>query len=181
MFKLEEKTQILSAGEIELPTGEFDRIQYAAVRFHKGKTPKCWKDFSDDESNWASLPPEEARLMAEQLKNAILNEKVHDICLSFEPWGEDCFLSVDFDKGWAAILYNACDECAAAPCDPDRPDGLEDAPVDIGGQTPVPKMCGVEGLEKAAQIVLYFLETGKLSPETRWAVNMEGDLPWMFW
>lgn len=181
MFKLEEKTQILSAGEIELPTGEFDRIQYAAVRFHKGKTPKCWKDFSDDESNWASLPPEEARLMAEQLKNAILNEKVHDICLGFEPWGEDCFLSVDFDKGWAAILYNACDECAAAPCDPDRPDGLEDAPVDIGGQTPVPKMCGVEGLEKAAQIVLYFLETGKLSPETRWAVNMEGDLPWMFW
>ena len=119
--------------------------------------------------------------MAEQLKNAILNEKVHDICLSFEPWGEDCFLSVDFDKGWAAILYNACDECAAAPCDPDRPDGLEDAPVDIGGQTPVPKMCGVEGLEKAAQIVLYFLETGKLPPETRWAVNMEGDLPWMFW
>ena len=181
MFKLEEKTQILSAGEIELPTGEFDRIQYAAVRFHKGKTPKCWKDFSDDESNWASLPPEEARLMAEQLKNAILNEKVHDICLSFEPWGEDCFLSVDFDNGWAAILYNACDECAAAPCDPDRPDGLEDAPVDIGGQTPVPKMCGVEGLEKAAQIVLYFLETGKLPPETRWAVNMEGDLPWMFW
>ena len=181
MFKLEEKTQILSAGEIELPTGEFDRIQYAAVRFHKGKTPKCWKDFSDDESNWASLPPEEARLMAEQLKNAILNEKVHDICLRFEPWGEDCFLSVDFDKGWAAILYNACDECAAAPCDPDRPDGLEDAPVDIGGQTPVPKMCGVEGLEKAAQIVLYFLETGKLPPETRWAVNMEGDLPWMFW
>ena len=181
MFKLEKKTQILSAGEIELPTGEFDRIQYAAVRFHKGKTPKCWKDFSDDESNWASLPPEEARLMAEQLKNAILNEKVHDICLSFEPWGEDCFLSVDFDKGWAAILYNACDECAAAPCDPDRPDGLEDAPVDIGGQTPVPKMCGVEGLEKAAQIVLYFLETGKLPPETRWAVNMEGDLPWMFW
>ena len=181
MFKLEEKTQILNAGEIELSTGDFDRIQFVAVRFLKGKTPKLWKDFSNDESNWASLPPEEARLMAEQLKNAILNEKVYDICLSFEPWGEDCFLSVDFDKGWAAILYNACDECAAAPCDPDRPDGLEDAPVDIGGQTPVPKMCGVEGLEKAAHIGLYFLETGKLSPETRWAVNMEGDLPWMFW
>ena len=180
MFKLEEKTQILSAGEIELPTGEFDRIQHVSVRFLKGKTPKHWKDFSDDESNWASLPPEEARLMAEQLKNAILNEKVHDICLSFEPWGEDCFLSVDFDKGWAAILYNACDECAAAPCDPDRPDGLEDAPVDIGGQTPVPKMCAVERLEKAAQIVLCLLETGGLSAETKWAVNTEGGLPWEF-
>lgn len=181
MFKLEEKTQVLCAGEIELPTGEFDQVQYVSARFVKGKTPKRWKDFSDDESNWANLPPEEAQLMAEQLKNAILNGKVQDITLSFEPWGEDCFLSVDFDKGWAAILYNACDECAAAPCDPDRPDGLEDAPVDIGGQTPVPKLCGVEGLEKAARIVLYFLQTGKLSPETKWAVNMEGDLPWLFW
>ena len=181
MFKLEEKTQVLCAGEIELPTGEFDQVQYVSARFVKGKTPKRWKDFSDDESNWANLPPEEAQQMAEQLKNAILNGKVQDITLSFEPWGEDCFLSVDFDKGWAAILYNACDECAAAPCDPDRPDGLEDAPVDIGGQTPVPKLCGVEGLEKAARIVLYFLQTGKLSPETKWAVNMEGDLPWLFW
>ena len=181
MFKLEEKTQVLCAGEIELPTGEFDQVQYVAVRFEKGKTPKGWKDFSDDESNWANLPPEEVQQMAEQLKNAILNGKVQDITLSFEPWGEDCFLSVDFDKGWAAILYNACDECAAAPCDPDRPGGLEDAPVDIGGQTPVPKLCGVEGLEKAARIVLYFLQTGKLSPETKWAVNMEGDLPWLFW
>lgn len=181
MFKLEEKTQVLCAGEIELPTGEFDQVQYVSARFVKGKTPKRWKDFSDDESNWANLPPEEAQQMAEQLKNAILNGKVQDITLSFEPWGEDCFLSVDFDKGWAAILYNACDECAAAPCDPDRPGGLEDAPVDIGGQTPVPKLCGVEGLEKAARIVLYFLQTGKLSPETKWAVNMEGDLPWLFW
>ena len=181
MFKLEEGTQILAADQFALPTGEFDRIQHVSVRFLKGKTPKHWKDFSDDESNWASLPLEEAGLMAEQLKNAIINGKVHDLCLSFEPWGEDDFLSVDFDKGWAALLYNACDECAAAPCDPDRPGGLEDAPVDIGGQTPVPKMCGVEGLEKAARIVLYMLETGKLSPETKWAVNLEGDLPWLFW
>ena len=60
-------------------------------------------------------------------------------------------------------------------------DQLAPLPVDIGGQTPVPKLCGVEGLEKAARIVLYFLQTGKLSPETKWAVNMEGDLPWLFW
>ena len=157
MFKLEEGTRILAADQFALPTGEFDRIQHVSVRFLKGKTPKHWKDFSDDESNWASLPLEEAGLMAEQLKNAIIDGKVHDLCLSFEPWGEDDFLSVDFDKGWAAILYNAC------------------------GQTPVPKMCGVEGLEKAARIVLYMLETGKLLPETKWAVNLEGDLPWLFW
>lgn len=181
MFKLEEGTKILDVDQFTLPTGEFDRIQFVTARFAKGKTPKSWKNFPDDGSNWASLPPEEARRMAEQLKNAIINGKVHELCLSFEPWGEDYFLSVNFDQGWAAILYNACDECAAAPCDPDRPDGLEDAPVDIGGQTPVPRMCGVEGLEKAARIVLCLLETGKLSAETKWAVDLEGGLPWLFW
>ena len=94
------------------------------------------------------------------------------------PAGGGDFLSVDFDRGWAALLYNAIDQCAVAPCDPDRPDGREDAPVDIGGQTPVPKMCALEDLEKAARIVLHFLETGRLSPETAWAVNGAGELPW---
>ena len=38
-----------------------------------------------------------------------------------------------------------------------------------------------EGLEKAARIVLCLLETGRLSAEAKWAVNLEGDLPWLFW
>jgi len=180
VFQFTEKTKILDVSQFELPTGEFDQIQFVTARFVKGKTPKCWKDFQEDESNWANLSPEEAQRMAEQLKNAIIGGKVRNLLLSFEPWGEDCFLNVDFDKGWAAILYNAIDECAAAPCDPDRPDGLEDAPVDLGGQTPVPKLCAVEGLEKAARIVMCLLETGTLSPETKWAVEMEGGLPWDF-
>ena len=118
--------------------------------------------------------------MSEELNSAITDGNVCGLCLGFEPWGEDYFLSVEFDQGWASMLYNAIDECCAAPCDPERPDGLEEAPVDIGGQTPVPKMCAVERLEKAAQIVLCLLETGGLSAETKWAVNTEGGLPWEF-
>ena len=44
MFQLEKNTQILDAGQICLPTGEFDRIQYVAAYFLEGKTPESWKD-----------------------------------------------------------------------------------------------------------------------------------------
>lgn len=177
-YELSSGTEVLTAEQITLPAGEYSQVQFVTALFVKGKTPKRWKDFPDGESNWASLPPEEQRQMAEQLKNAVLNGKVKNLWLSFDPYGEDYALNVDFDKGWAALLYNACDECAAAPYDPDRPDGREDAPVDIGGQTPVPKMCAIEDIEKAARIILHFLETGRLSPETKWAVNAQGGLPW---
>ena len=176
-YELPEGTRILSAGEVELPTGECSRVQYVLADFVQGKAPELWKDLPDDERNWSSLPPEEQRRMAEQLRDAIARGAVKDLSLSFDPWGEDYFLSVDFDQGWAAPLYNACDECGAAPYDPDRPDGWEDAPVDIGGQTPVPKMYALEDMEKAARVILCFLETGKLSSESKWAVNSQGGLP----
>lgn len=178
MFRLRPETKILTADRIDLPTGDFKEVQYVAARFAKGKTPKRWKDFPDDESNWAKLAPEEARLMAEQLKNAIVSGKVQSLWLSFDPWGEDDFLSADFDKGRAALLYNAIDLCGITPCDPDRPDAWEDAHVDIGGQTPVPMACALEDMEKAAGIILYFLESGRLSPEVKWAVESTGGLPW---
>ena len=179
-FVLSPHAEIMNAGEIKLPAVEYDQVQYVSAQFLKGKTPKAWKGFPDEGSNWANLPPEERKRLAEQLRSAMMNGKVMSLWMSFDPWGEDCFLSADFENGRAALLYNACDECAAAPCDPDRPDGGEDARVDIGGQTPVPKMCAVEDMAKAAEILLYFLENGKLSPETRWAV-CRGEyvgLPW---
>ena len=117
--------------------------------------------------------------MSEQLRSAIASGGVQDLCLSFDPWGEDYFLYAGFAGGRAALLYNACDECGAAPCDPDRPDAWEDAHADIGGQTPVPLACVLEDMEKAARVILYFLENGKLSPETKWAVDFTGDLPWV--
>ena len=47
MFKLEEKTQILSAGEIELPTGEFDRGGYHYVLLDVVKTDQAETDAKD--------------------------------------------------------------------------------------------------------------------------------------
>ena len=179
MFRLSPKAEIRTADQIGLPTGEYQQVQYVTARFVRGKTPKRWRDFPDSERNWAALAPEEAQAMAEQLKNAVISGRVQGLWLSVGPWGEDDFLSVDFEQGRAALLYNACDECAAAPCDPDRPDAWEDAHADIGGQTPVPLACVLENMEKAARVILYFLENGKLSPETKWAVDFTGDLPWV--
>lgn len=179
MFQLSPKTKILTADQIDLPTGDNQQVQYVTAHFAQGKTPKRWKDFPDAESNWANLSPEEARLMAEELKNAIVSGKVRQLWLSFDPWGEDDFLSVDFDRGRAALLYNAIDLCGITPCDPDRPDAWEDAHVDIGGQTAVPMARALEDMDLVARIILYFLENGKLSPETKWAVEPTGGLPWL--
>lgn len=176
MFQLSPDTEILTAVDL----GGRRRIQYASAAFLRGRTPGGWKDFPDGEGNWARLPTEEALLMAEQLEEAVVKGAVEELCLSFDPWGEDEFLCAFFRGGRAALLYNACDGCGAAPWDPDRPDAWEDAQVDIGGQTPVPMASALEDLEKAGRILRRFLETGTLSPETKWAVNRQGGLPWDF-
>lgn len=56
----------------------------------------------------------------------------------------------------------------------------QDARVDISGQMPVPEICALEVLEQAADILLEFLKSGKLSPRTRQAVCGEErfGLPW---
>ena len=132
MFQPGPGTKILTADQIELPTGDYKEVQHVTAHFVRGKTPKRWKDFPDGESNWANLSPEEARSMAEQLKNAIVYGKIQNLRVSFDPWGEDDFLSVDFDQGRAALLYNAIDLCGISPCDPERPDAWEDAHAEIG-------------------------------------------------
>ena len=45
----------------------------------------------------------------------------------------------------------------------------EDAPVEIGGQSPVPKRFALDDLSLAAECVLYFAKTGRLYPAVPWA------------
>ena len=45
----------------------------------------------------------------------------------------------------------------------------EDAPVEIGGQFPIPKRFTLEDLALAAECALYFARTGKLYPDVQWA------------
>ncbi len=176
MFALTGGTVIQNGADASRILEEFERVQYAAVCF-AGKAPESWAGFNDDEGNWAALSAETAQAMTADLKTAIQKGNVSNVCLSFEPWGEDYFLSADFENGWMALLYNATDECAAALYD-SRRDGSDIAPVSIGGQTPVPKMCALDDFTQAAEVIAYFLEHGRFHPAMQWAILEEPGLPW---
>lgn len=95
-----------------------------------------------------------------------------EACLALDEYGEEDFLTVDVLGGWAALAYNTWDADGTAhlrqPVSRAFADPDEYAPVYIGGQTPVRKRNALDDLSLAADIVLYFAQTGGLSPETEW-------------
>ena len=54
------------------------------------------------------------------------------------------------------------------PVNPEYEDSKEEAPVNIGGQTPVLKRNALNDLNLASQCVLYFAKTGELYPNMKW-------------
>ncbi len=93
-------------------------------------------------------------------------------CLALDEYGEEDFLSVDMDNGWAALAFQTWDDDGEAhlyqPVNPNYPNSRETAPVCIGGQTPVLKRNALDHLELAAECVLYFARNGALYPELEW-------------
>ncbi len=170
-------TKILNGKEASHILAGFNRVAYAAVAFC-GEPPEGWAALAYEKGNWAAISSGTAKALTEELRTAIQKGTADNVWLSFEPWGEDCALNADFENGWAALLYSSASECAASLYRPDRPDGAEDAPVNIGGQTPVPKMCALEDMGQAAEAVCYFLENGRFHPDMQWAVLVGSDLPW---
>lgn len=91
--------------------------------------------------------------------------------LALDEYGEEDFLSVDIDNGWAALSFNTWDEEDAhmyQPVNPEYDTSKEDAPVNIGGQTPVLKRNALNDLNLAAECVLHFAKTGELYSELEW-------------
>lgn len=109
-----------------------------------------------------------------------VSELVHDIrnncCssawLALDKYGEEDFLSVDMCNGWAALAFNSWDEEGTAhmyqPVNLEYATSQENAPVSIGGQTPVLKRNALNNLDLVAECVRYFAETGELYTELRW-------------
>ena len=54
------------------------------------------------------------------------------------------------------------------PVNPEFATSQEDAPVNIGGQTPVLKRNALNNLDLVAECVLCFARTGELYPEIEW-------------
>ena len=140
-----------------------------------GKEPSAWRGFAHgDEDCWGDLSEEVREKMIEQLAEAVRHEKVHSLLLSLEPWGEGHYLGGEFAGGWAALFYDDNDQGVSYSvynADYDTVEIL--APVEIGGQSPVPKMMALEDLELAARIVSHFLRTGQLCPGTKWVKDGE--------
>ena len=92
--------------------------------------------------------------------------------LALDEYGEEEFLSLDIDNGWAALAFNTYDEDDEAhmyqPVNVEYDISQEEAPVSIAGQTPVLKRNTLNDLNLVAECVLYFAKTGQLYPDLTW-------------
>lgn len=97
------------------------------------------------------------------------------VYLSLDEYGEDgdSFLTVDIKNGWAALAFNGWDENGDAylyqPINKES-DNLEEAPVCIGGQTPVSKRNALQDMELVVECVRYFAQTGERYPGLQWEI-----------
>lgn len=109
----------------------------------------------------------------EELSDLIRTGKVDSVFLSLDENGEEDFFTADIKDGWAALSFNTWDEGGSAvwyqPINERYQEVEEDAPVEIGGQTPIPKRFALDDLALAAECAVYFAQTGKLSSAVPWA------------
>ena len=107
-----------------------------------------------------------------ELSLKIRRNQIASAWLALDEYGEEDFLSVDIDDGWAALSFNTWDEEGNAhmyqPVSPEYVESQEEAPVNIGGQTPVLKRNALNDLNLAAECVLHFAKTGELYPGLEW-------------
>ena len=83
------------------------------------------------------------------------------------------FFTVDMEQGWSApVLFNGWDEADGRfNCQPLNGKYIrdeEDAIVQIGGQTPIPRRYALDDLELTARCIDCFARTGKLYPGVHW-------------
>ncbi|RKI71862.1 hypothetical protein D7V91_00635 [bacterium 1xD42-67] len=112
----------------------------------------------------------------DEMARAIRSGAAREVCLSMSEYGgedDEDFLTVDIAYGWAVPAFNCWDEEGDAhlclPVNERYSSVEEEAPVCIGGQSPVPKRFALDDLDLAAECVLYFARTGALYPGVPWA------------
>lgn len=166
--------QIVDGKTVRLSFEGDPRVRCVQVDF-AGKEPSAWRNFCcDEEDCWAVLSDGQKEKMADQLADAVLSDRVHGFYLSQEPWGEGHFLCAEFAGGWAALFYDTGDGEACYSiynADYDTVEIL--CPVEIGGQSPVPKMMATEDMELVIKVMRHFLKTGQLCPGTMWVKEGE--------
>lgn len=130
--------------------------------------------FGDREYVGGEVTPDIAEQLAQSIRE---NRRVECAALSPDEYGEEDFLTVDVENGWAALAFHTWDESGEArmylPVNTRQAESEEDAPVSIGGQSPVCRRYALDDLNLAAECVLHFAKTGELYPDLKWE-DIEG-------
>lgn len=167
---------VVSGEEVKLSYKGHCRVRHVVAEFFmEAELSPVWDAFcalEEEEDNWKRLSARRAKEMTDELCRLIMEENVAVLFLSFDPWGEGPYLTLEFAGGWAAVNYMD-DENAVyySIYNPAYTKGSELCPVQVGGQSPVPKMLAAEDVGQTAKIVRYFLENGQLLPGTLWKTN----------
>ncbi len=108
-----------------------------------------------------------------KMSELIRTGKINSIFLSLDENGEENFLTIDLENGWAAPTFNRLGKQGKTffyqPINDQYANVEEKAPVQIGGQTPVAKRFALNDLDLVAKCATYFAKTGKLYPGIQWA------------
>ena len=79
-------------------------------------------------------------------------------------------MELDCADGWATLGWEDWDnDCWYTIYNPAEAGNLEDAPPEIGGQTPVTKMHAIQDLQLTADCLAWFIKYGGLYPGAYWA------------
>ncbi len=106
----------------------------------------------------------------QKLLNKVSEGRFECVTASPEYWGEEDFMELDCADGWATLGWEDWDnDCWYTIYNPAEAGNLEDAPPEIGGQTPVPKMHAIQDLQLAADCLAWFIKYGGLYPGAYWA------------
>ena len=96
--------------------------------------------------------------------------KVGMLYASLQPWGEDEYLELDTEDGWAVLSYSDDSaRCYYCIYNPAHAGDDSYAPPELGGQTPVSKQHAIQDLSLAADCLGYFIKTGGFYPGADWA------------
>lgn len=116
------------------------------------------------------------RKVLDELLQLVRDGQMSSVSMEREGADDAEFFTVDIEGDWSApVLYNAWDEVdGRLTFQPFEAKYFlakdeEDAPVSIGGQTPIPKWFALDDLERTVQCVDWFARTGQLYPGIHWA------------
>ena len=126
-----------------------------------------------------------------EITNSVISDvledirKGSDIFFYLDPNGETDFLNVLSGHGWISLFAQLFDEqtdedisyiCYNPEFEhtkemPETDTSFSDmlyTPLDLGGQSPVPKMQALTDIEAGIKAAEYFIRTGKLSTDINW-------------